>query len=111
VVELEQGLAQLSLFAGPAGSSACELQVEAEDGGLRAALPRRLSWSGAEGRYTLSLPAVPAEVLVLDRFVHAAREGALTGEGLTRAARALGWLRLARLSAAEGRRVELAGCR
>src|SRR5690606_2566391 len=48
VVELDEGLAHLSLFAGPAGSSACEVQVEAEDGGLHAALPRRLSWAGAE---------------------------------------------------------------
>jgi len=109
VLELEQGVVQVSLFAGPAGSNACELQVEAEDGGLRAALPRRLSWAGAEGHSALALPAVPAEALVLDRFVQAAREGALSGEGLARAARALGWLRAARRSAAEGRRVELAG--
>jgi hypothetical protein len=43
VLELEQGVAQVSLFAGPAGSSSCELQVEAEDGGLRFTTQRTVS--------------------------------------------------------------------
>lgn len=107
VVEAAGGVAQLSLFAGPAGVGGCRFEVEGEDGGLRAALPRRLTWSGAEGQQAVRLPAVPAELLVLDRFAETARQGGVTGETVDRAHRALGWLRAARRSAAEGRRVAL----
>jgi hypothetical protein len=66
-----------------------------------------LTWADAEGRHELRLAAVPAELLVLDRFVQAVREGTLSAEPLAWACRALAWLRAARRSAAEGRRVSL----
>jgi predicted dehydrogenase len=108
VLEFEQGLvAQLTLWGGPAARGGCGLRVEAEGGSAWAELPRRLGWQDADGRHSHELPSGLAEVLVVDRFLDAAREGAAPACGLAEACAALDWLRAARRSRDEGRRVEL----
>jgi predicted dehydrogenase len=101
-------IGQLTLWAGPAEASRTWLEVETEAGALRAELPRQLSWRDDQGRHALEMPGGLAEVWVVDRFVQAVR-----GEGgpvlpFAQAYQALTWLRAARRSRNEGRRVEIA---
>jgi hypothetical protein len=53
------------------------------------------------------LPAGLAEVLWVDRFVEAVRDGTPLESGLEEVSRAVGWLRAARRSADEGQSVAL----
>lgn len=86
----EAGAAQLTLL--PRGARAsCRLHVEAERGTLDAELPHQLTWVDMGGRQTRTLPAMPGEVLVLERFLRSVRAG---GQGnVPEVCSALGWLR------------------
>jgi hypothetical protein len=53
------------------------------------------------------LGACPAEVWVIDRFVQGVREGQGAAFSFEQAYQALRWLRAARQSRTEGRRVEI----
>jgi hypothetical protein len=98
---------QLNVWEGPAARTTAWLHVEAENGSAHVELPRLLSWSDVEGRHRYELPGGPAEVFVLERFVEAERSGAAPECDLARACEALDWLRAARQSLQEGRRVNV----
>jgi predicted dehydrogenase len=103
VVEFAAGrVAQLTLWSGPAPRSSCRLEVVAETGTLAVELPR---CSGeqhqAGGRQTLQLVPGEAERELLRRFAQGGYGG------LAEACAALTWLRAARQSLAEDRRVAL----
>jgi predicted dehydrogenase len=104
----EERTAQLVLWRGPAEQTRTWLEVETDAGSLRAELPRQLSWRNAAGRHALEVPHGLAEVWVLDRFVQAVQEGQAPAFSFEHAFQALTWLRAARQSRAEGRRVEVA---
>jgi predicted dehydrogenase len=100
-------IGQLTLWAGQSEASRTWVEVDTDAGSLRAELPRQLSWRDAEGRHVLELPGGLAEVWVLDRFVQAVRGGGEPAWSFARAYQALTWLRAARRSRDEGRRVEI----
>jgi hypothetical protein len=95
-------VAQLTLWAGPAPRSSYRLEVVAERGTLAVDLPRCTGEQHqAWGRQTLQLAPGWAEQELLGRFA----QGAYAG--FAEACAALGWLRAARQSLAEDRRVDL----
>ena len=103
----EERTGQLTLWQGPVEAGRTWLEVETDAGSLRAEMPRRLSWRDAEGRHSLELPGGLAEVWVVDRFVQAVRGGEVPAFSFGQAYQALTWLRAARRSRTEGRRVEI----
>jgi predicted dehydrogenase len=74
-----------------------------------AELPRRVRWHGPGGEHAERLPAWSAEEALLRRFVDGLRTGQPLWPGFEEAHRALAWLRAARRSQAEGRRIVLGG--
>src|SRR5262249_44135062 len=56
VLRFESGVAQLSLWGGPAEVERTWIESQNEGGSLRAEMPRRLSWRDAEGCHELELP-------------------------------------------------------
>ncbi len=103
VLEFGPGrVAQLTL--GTKGS-ARRIAVIAERGRAVAEWPGRLAWRDNEGRHLLVLPQV-GERRLLVRFAKALRQGAPSSD-LEEGHAALTWLRAARASLAEGRRVKV----
>jgi len=106
-LSFDSGVAQLSVWGGPAEVGRTWIEVESEGGSLRAEMPRRLSWRDAEGAHELQLPGGLAEVWVVDRFVQAVRNGEGPACPFERALQALTWLRAARKSREDGGTVRL----
>lgn len=94
----EGRVAQLTLWAGAAARANCRLQVEAENGAASAELPRVVEWLDGEGRHRQELPPGTAEMVALDRFASAVRDGGEPACSFARACEALRWLRSARQS-------------
>jgi predicted dehydrogenase len=85
-----------------------QLHLLAERGSAAVAFPKRLTWTGADGEHSRRLtPARSASRTLLERFHEAVCEGGVLEPSLDRAYRVLGWLRAARQSQAEDRRVTL----
>jgi predicted dehydrogenase len=103
----EERVAQIVLWQGPAEQERTWLEVETDAGSLRAELPRQMSFCNSSGRHALELPRGLAEVWVLDRFVQAVQGGGAPSFSFEQAYQALTWLRAARRSRAEGKRVEI----
>jgi predicted dehydrogenase len=72
-----------------------------------AELPHRLRWHSRGGEHEERLPAWSAEEALLGRFVDGLRAGRPLWPGFEEAYRAAAWLRAARRSQAEGRRIVL----
>jgi predicted dehydrogenase len=105
VLEFGAGrVAHLSLGGG-AARPGCRLAVVAERGGAALALPGRLEGRGPEGGHALQLAPGLAEESALRRFA----EGQPPRHDFEAEYAALTWLRAARVSLAEGRRVEVPG--
>jgi predicted dehydrogenase len=98
--------AQLTLW-GVAAPRACRVEVVAARGLAAAEHPGRLCWQDATGRHIRQFPAAMAERRLLDRFAESLRAGQALRPSFEEAHTALRWLRAARTSLAEGRRVEL----
>jgi predicted dehydrogenase len=103
----EDRAGQLTLWQGTVEVERTWLDVETDGGSLRAEMPRSLTWHDAEGQHALELPGGLAEVWVVDRFVQAVRGGEVPAFPFERASQALTWLRAARRSRKEGKRVEI----
>jgi predicted dehydrogenase len=88
---------------------AIRLEVQTEQGTAHVTLPRRIAWTSFEGQHRLLLPAGPPLIqMQLEEFYEAVRGGQSALEpGLADMHCVLGWLRAARCSQAEGRRVNL----
>jgi predicted dehydrogenase len=98
-------VAQVTVTAGGPPAPACRIAVAAERGFAAATLPRRLRWRDADGEHALRSPSTPLRRELLLRFVAAARGGQSPSPNFEDVSRALSWLRAARRSHAEGRRV------
>jgi predicted dehydrogenase len=85
------------------------LEVQTDQSIARITLPRRVAWTSFEGQHRLVLPrGRPLLQIQLEEFYVAVRAGQSTLEpGLADAHRVLGWLRAARSSQTDGRRVTL----
>ena len=83
----------------------CRLALHAEQGTASLSLPGRLSWRNAEGRFDYRLPRGMAELASLEGFMSAVEEESFTD--LDSLFCSLDWLRAARVSRKEGRRVVL----
>ncbi len=89
------------------GATRLRLHVAAEKGSATLVLPRRVAWHGADGRHVHTLPrGRPLSQLALMHFYEAVRTGQPLQPGWEDMQRPLAWLRAARQSRAEGRRVE-----
>ena len=84
----------------------CRLDVMAERGTASMSLPGRLTWRNAEGRFAHRLPRGVAELAALEGFLSAV-EGEEPFADFDSLFCGLDWLRAARTSRAEGRRVDL----
>jgi predicted dehydrogenase len=99
---------QLTSWHAPGARPGLRLHVVAERGQATLEAPRRLSWADAAGTHALALPpGRPAAEVLLAHFHRAAAHGRPPWPSLDDAYRALGCLRAAARSRAEGRRVEL----
>jgi predicted dehydrogenase len=99
---------QVTRRQGPGTRPGLRVHVAAERGQLTLEAPRRLSWADADGAHALSLPrGRPTAEVMLTYFHHAATGGQPPGPGLLDAYQALGCLRAAARSRAEGRKVDL----
>ena len=83
----------------------CRLALHADQGTASLSLPGRLSWRNAEGRFDYRLPRGMAELDSLEGFLSAVEEESFTD--LDSLFCSLDWLRAARVSRKEGRRVVL----
>lgn len=88
--------AQVTLWSSPAARASCTLQVEAENGSIRAEWPNRVEWTDGDARHQHELPGGLAEMVVLDRFVQAVRRDEPADCRLEHVCAALDWLRQAR---------------
>ena len=98
--------AQLSLWTGPRRT--CRIQAVTDAGDATAEWPRLLHWRDGDGSHTVRAPRRPMPRLLLEGFVDALAAGATPQPSFADAHRALVWMRAARRSLTEGRRVELA---
>jgi hypothetical protein len=96
----------VSRYRAPWVRSAVRLRVIAERGTVTVRLPDCISWAAADGKHVHrrrgDRPVVESMLL---QFAETLRSGAPPTPSLLDTRRALGWLRLARRSLAEGRRV------
>lgn len=109
-VTLEFGpdqLAQLNLWSDPFSAPSCRLQVVAQQGRARAILPRRLIWSDPDTQHRQQWPRHPLRQTLLQRFALTVRAGQPAQPSFQEAYQALLWLRAARHSQREGRRIML----
>ena len=83
----------------------CRLTLHAGPGTASLSLPGRLSWRNAEGRFDYRLPRGMAELASLEEFSTAVEEESFAD--LDSLFCSLDWLRAARVSRKEGRRVVL----
>lgn len=109
LLELDGGRSvQLMRWGGPEARRSLRLRVAAERGSARLEMPGGLHWSDGAGRHTL-MPRSEAfpGVAPLLRFHDLVVEGRAPEPNLADLVRALGWLRAAARSVAEGRRIAL----
>lgn len=98
--------AQISLWRGV--RPGCRIVAEGSEGQVRVRLPHRLSWDEGTSRHGQRLPRRSRAVHALERFVRCLKECRPPEPALAEAHRALTWLRAARRSLHEGRRIALA---
>jgi predicted dehydrogenase len=97
---------QINRLSAPAAHSGVRLRILAERGRATLRLPNRLSWTAPEGEHRLKLRTGPTGVqTLLLSFEQGVRTGQAVRPDLADAHRVLRWLRLARQSLTEGRRV------
>jgi predicted dehydrogenase len=96
-------VAQVTRWRAPQASPVLRLHVAAERGSATVVLPGRVWWSGAQGQH-LQVLREPRSLarLLLERFHQAATQGQAPEPDFHDAYRALGWLRAAAGSRAEG---------
>jgi predicted dehydrogenase len=102
-------LARFSRWRAPRARRQLRWHVVAEEGSATLLLPRRLSWTDAEGRHGhewKSSGALGKNLLV--RFHETITQGLAMEPNLEDAYRALTWFRAAAQSQSEGRRVAIA---
>lgn len=99
-------LAQVTLWSAAVGRPSPRLELVAESGTAAAVLPRRLRWRDRDGQHSRRLPPRSLEQCALERFLLALRAGQPLQPNFTDAYRALTWLRAARRSRGEGRRID-----
>jgi predicted dehydrogenase len=87
--------AQINLWAGPAVSPQCRIEVVAQQGTATAHLPHRLHWRDSDGQHAERRPSPPAEDVLLERFAKAFQTGQPLRPGFEDAYQALTWLRAA----------------
>jgi len=100
-------LAQLNLWTDPLSPPVCRLQVVTQKGRATAILPRRLIWSDPDTQHRQQWPRHPLRQTLLQRFALTVRAGQLAQPRFQEAYQALLWLRAARHSQREGRRIQL----
>jgi predicted dehydrogenase len=83
------------------------LRVAAERGTAMIVLPSRVRWESHDGQRVHILPVRRLGALLLEQFHRMAVQGEPPSPSLDDAYRALGWLRAATVSGAEGRRLAL----
>jgi predicted dehydrogenase len=84
------------------------LHILAESGSALVCLPRRVSWTGKDGKHCHTLPKGPPLVeQMLSRFAEVVRDGRPAEPDLADAYRVLRWLRAARHSYRQGHRVDV----
>ena len=100
--------AQFNLWTGMGVRRACRIQAVTQAGDATAELPHTLRWRDGEGSHTVRVSHQSTPRRMLERFLDALSAGAPPEPGLDVAYRALLWVRAARRSLADGRRVEIA---
>jgi predicted dehydrogenase len=100
-------LAQLNLWADPLGPPTYRLHAVAQGGRATALLPRRLVWRDPDTQHRQQWPRHPLRQTLLQRFALTVKAGQKVQPSFEEAYQALLWLRAARHSQREGRRVLL----
>jgi hypothetical protein len=109
LLEFNDGRAvQVTHYRAAVTRPAMRLQVVAERGVATVELPDRVRWTDACGRYAHTVAAEqPLGEALLEQFHRTVTEKQAPQPSLDDAQRALGWLRAAARSRAEGKRVAL----
>jgi predicted dehydrogenase len=100
-------LAQVNLWAAPAGRTPPRFEVVAEAGTATAQLPRQLRWRDADGQHAQRLPPRSAEQSSLERFILALRAGQPLRPSFEDVYQAITWLRAAVQSRSDGKCISL----
>jgi predicted dehydrogenase len=106
-LELSAGrAAQLCLWRAPGLASRCRLEAVGR-GELTVDFPCRLSWTEDGARHGVRLKRQGYKGKLLQRFLRCLQQGRAPDPGFAEAYQALTWLRAARQSSVEGRRIVL----